>query len=107
MPRRRTECELHAGTVGALARILFTMPQWTTTLSLFGALLLTLAACHAPSTARIQPEASAVTTTAGPTKVGTDPGHVGHGTPLTPRQGNELAAFAAGCFWGVEDTFRH
>lgn len=38
--------------------------------------------------------------------VGSDPGHVGHGTPLEPRPGNELAAFAAGCFWGVEDAFR-
>jgi peptide-methionine (S)-S-oxide reductase len=39
-------------------------------------------------------------------KLGTDPGHVGDGTPLTPHAGNQLAAFAAGCFWGVEDTFR-
>ncbi len=39
--------------------------------------------------------------------VGTDPGHVGAGTPLVPRAGNQLAAFAGGCFWGVEDVFRH
>jgi methionine-S-sulfoxide reductase len=37
---------------------------------------------------------------------GKDPGHAGHGTPLTPRAGNELAAFAQGCFWGVEERFR-
>jgi len=37
---------------------------------------------------------------------GTDPGGVGQGTPLTPRPGHALAAFAAGCFWGVEDAFR-
>jgi peptide-methionine (S)-S-oxide reductase len=40
-------------------------------------------------------------------KVGTDPGHVGRGTPLTAQPGHELAAFSAGCFWGVEDAFRH
>jgi peptide-methionine (S)-S-oxide reductase len=40
-------------------------------------------------------------------RVGADPGHAGDGTPLVPRDGDELAAFAGGCFWGVEDVFRH
>ncbi len=39
--------------------------------------------------------------------VGTDPGHAGAGTPLAAAPGHELAAFALGCFWGSEDTFRH
>jgi peptide-methionine (S)-S-oxide reductase len=38
--------------------------------------------------------------------VGVDPGGVGMGTPLKAKEGHELAAFAGGCFWGVEDTFR-
>ncbi len=38
--------------------------------------------------------------------VGTDPGGAGTGTPLRARDGDELAAFAGGCFWGVEDRFR-
>jgi peptide-methionine (S)-S-oxide reductase len=37
---------------------------------------------------------------------GKNPGHVGHGTPLVPEKGHELAVFAQGCFWGVEERFR-
>lgn len=37
---------------------------------------------------------------------GKDPGHVGHGTPLTPTGDHQLAVFAQGCFWGVEERFR-
>jgi peptide-methionine (S)-S-oxide reductase len=40
-------------------------------------------------------------------KIGTDPGHAGDGTPLVAGAGHELAAFAEGCFWGSEDTFRN
>src|SRR3954447_19879812 len=40
-------------------------------------------------------------------KVGTDPGRAGDGTPLVPSGAHQLAAFAEGCFWGSEDTFRH
>jgi peptide-methionine (S)-S-oxide reductase len=40
-------------------------------------------------------------------KIGTDPGRAGDGTPLVARPGHELAAFAEGCFWGSEETFRH
>jgi peptide-methionine (S)-S-oxide reductase len=75
--------------------------------------LLSLAACRSAGTggdakpdhgpgAADKPTASA----AAKVKVGTDPGGVGKGTPLAPRPGDELAAFAGGCFWGTEDLFR-
>jgi peptide-methionine (S)-S-oxide reductase len=41
------------------------------------------------------------------TNVGTGAGHAGNGTPLVPATGHALAAFAEGCFWGSENTFRH
>jgi peptide-methionine (S)-S-oxide reductase len=41
-----------------------------------------------------------------PLPVGTRPGHVGAGTPLTADPGHELAIFAQGCFWGTEYRFR-
>jgi peptide-methionine (S)-S-oxide reductase len=41
------------------------------------------------------------------TAVGTNPGSAGDGTPLVPKPGDQLAAFAEGCFWGSENTFRH
>jgi peptide-methionine (S)-S-oxide reductase len=38
--------------------------------------------------------------------LGKRPGNVGHGTPLFAAPGHELASFAQGCFWGVEERFR-
>lgn len=65
---------------------------------------LLLAACQpAPPEGRTSPPPSAE---ARPASVGVAPGHVGRGTALTPGAGHALAAFAAGCFWGVEDAFR-
>lgn len=68
-------------------------------------LLVLLAACRtAPLGGDAKPERSS--TSAVRRQVGTDPGHLGAGTPLQARPGQQLAAFAAGCFWGVEDNFR-
>jgi peptide-methionine (S)-S-oxide reductase len=39
-------------------------------------------------------------------EVGTQPGHVGHGTPLHADSDHQLAIFSQGCFWGVENRFR-
>jgi peptide-methionine (S)-S-oxide reductase len=40
-------------------------------------------------------------------KVGTNPGMVKSGGPLAPASGDKLACFSGGCFWGVEEYFRH
>ena len=53
------------------------------------------------------PAATSPASRAAVARVGSDPGHAGDGTPLTPAKGDRLAAFAAGCFWGVEDAYRH
>ncbi|GAC1557924.1 MAG: hypothetical protein NVS3B10_17560 [Polyangiales bacterium] len=58
------------------------------------------AASGATSNAAAQPGAAAA-------HVGTDPGHAGQGTALVAAPGHALAAFAEGCFWGSENTFRH
>lgn len=68
--------------------------------------LAVLVACHTSSSAAADSNHSAATVPAR-SAVGTDPGHAGAGTGLIPAAGDELAAFAEGCFWGSEDTFRH
>ena len=73
-----------------------------------------LGACRSAPTAEAAPErgapAGASHAPAAGGKVGVDPGHVNEvapGAPLTPTGRDQLAAFAGGCFWGVEDAFRH
>jgi peptide-methionine (S)-S-oxide reductase len=89
-----------------------------TTASLFTILLALplVAACQGTTTAvadSVQPRTSGAAPVTAPAAqaagagVGTDPGHAGRGTALTPGEGHALAAFAEGCFWGSEDTFRH
>jgi peptide-methionine (S)-S-oxide reductase len=68
------------------------------------------AACATRSTAidvGTDPSATPASAPHAPAHVGTDPGHAGTGTPLTATGHDRLAAFAAGCFWGTEDAFRH
>ncbi len=38
--------------------------------------------------------------------LGKRPGNVGRGTPLVASGNDQLAIFAQGCFWGVEERFR-
>ncbi len=82
--------------------------------TLFWLLVPAAVACQPHASTAPEPHASTAAVAAkspamplAATKVGTEPGHVGAGTPLTPAPGHELAAFAEGCFWGSENTFRH
>ncbi len=77
-------------------------------------LMLGLAACRsagAGSDVRAEssaamPMSDAPTAVGAHAHIGVNPGNVGMGTPLVVAPGHELAAFAGGCFWGVEDVFR-
>jgi peptide-methionine (S)-S-oxide reductase len=71
------------------------------------ALSLLSMACHGVTTQPVTTSESSAPTSANG-KVGGDPGHAtATGGKLTPVGSDKLAAFAAGCFWGVEDAFRH
>lgn len=71
--------------------------------------LFALVGCRGSTSSR-DPSPSAADATLSavkPSGVGANPGNAGKGTPLAPAAGHELAAFAEGCFWGSENTFRH
>jgi peptide-methionine (S)-S-oxide reductase len=55
---------------------------------------------------RSPPEEQPRSAEVGNPALGKRPGNVGRGTPLAPAEGHQLAAFAQGCFWGVEERFR-
>jgi peptide-methionine (S)-S-oxide reductase len=55
---------------------------------------------------RLPVRESALEPPIGDPSVGTRPGKAGRGTPLAASGGKQLALFAQGCFWGVEERFR-
>ncbi|HEX3771676.1 MAG TPA: peptide-methionine (S)-S-oxide reductase MsrA [Polyangiaceae bacterium] len=73
------------------------------------ALMVAAIACHPTSSALADTNAQpgSAPSTQAMTPVGTNPGNAGAGTALVAAPGDQLAAFAEGCFWGSEDTFRH
>lgn len=109
---------MHAAKLAAAIRVLSSEMKRARYLTPLAVLI---AACHSVGPADSHVDARAPVANAPPaspsktTRVhaepaarpGSDPGGVGQGTPLEPQSGHELAAFAGGCFWGVEDVFRH
>lgn len=78
------------------------------TVLLLGALVLGAAALRlaATATGAAGRPAHASAGPIGNPGLGTRPGDVGRGTPLAATPGHQLASFAQGCFWGVEERFR-
>jgi len=74
--------------------------------ALASALLAVKAIVATAPTGGVVPTGGGGKTGIGNPSCGTNPGHVGHGTPLAPTANNQLAVFAQGCFWGVEERFR-
>jgi peptide-methionine (S)-S-oxide reductase len=74
-------------------------------------LLVAILACRASTSAAADtsssPSAAPKAARSAAPALGTNPGGAGAGTPLVAAASDELAAFAEGCFWGSEDTFRH
>jgi len=72
-----------------------------------GVFVLLVSGCREASGQSASSQDTLTSGTVTKTNVGTAPGHAGKGTPLVPASGHQLAAFAEGCFWGSENTFRH
>ncbi len=70
-----------------------------------GAIVLGAAFVKLAATGGVEPGRSGGAPIGNPS-LGKRPGNVGHGTPLVPAAGHQLASFAQGCFWGVEERFR-